>query len=310
MGAGIHAFKAFDGAVERTRSLLWPFNWGVWLRLAVFVLCIGGFGGLTLNLISLPNPEDLANAGIASSSSGHLAYIGIFLAILLIIRVIGAVFHFVLVDGLTVGPVTLFWTFDVRVRKGLRLFLFGVLLGGALLGVGALTLGLYDVSLSLETIPELFAASPPFLIAAFLLWFVMVVTIDLVVPVMITDDCGVLAGWRTVLGLGAADPGNASAYLLTRTLLAVAADLIVTVLIFAATLFIFHITFYIEFFAIPLAFLAAGLIQAPFLAFFRYYGLLVLGSFSPERALLPSRQGSESARGVEDAEALLVPQVR
>ncbi|MDD3621364.1 MAG: hypothetical protein PHQ81_03055 [Methanofollis sp.] len=309
MGAGIHAFEAFKGAVERMRSLLWPFNWGVWLRLVVIVLCMGGFGGLSMNLISMPNPEDLANAGIASPS-GYFAYIGIFLAIMLLIRVIGAVFHFILVDGLTVGPVTLFWTFDIRVRKGLRLFLFEVFLGGALLGVGVLALGLYDVSLSLETIPELFAASSPFLIAAFLLWFVMAVTIDLVVPVMITDDCGVLAGWRTVLGLGAGDLRNTSTYLLTRTPLAIAADLIVTVLILAATFFIFHITFYIEYFAIPLALLTAFLIQVPFLAFFRYYGLLVLGYFSPERALLPSRQGSDSARRAEDAEVLLVPQVR
>jgi hypothetical protein len=44
MGAGIHAFEAFDGAVERTRSLLRPSDSGIWLRLAVTVLCIGGFG--------------------------------------------------------------------------------------------------------------------------------------------------------------------------------------------------------------------------------------------------------------------------
>jgi hypothetical protein len=82
--------------------------------------------------------------------------------------------------------------------------------------------------------------------------------------------------FEVLLGLVAADPRNTSAYLLTRTLLAIAADLI----------------------------------QVPFLAFFRYYGLLVLGFFSPEHDLLSSRQGSDSARGVEDAEVLLVPQVR
>ncbi|QSZ66015.1 hypothetical protein RJ40_00105 [Methanofollis aquaemaris] len=288
MSSSTHAFDAFDGAVERTQSLLRPLDFGIWMRLAVVALCAGGFGGLSLNIISLLALEKLAGTGI-TSSSGYLAILGIFLAVLLVIRCIGAVFQFVLVDGLTVGPVTLFWTFDVRARKGLRLFLFEALIGGALLGLGALFLTSYDFSLSLESIPVLFSASPLLLLSVLLLWFVMIVTIDLVVPVMIADDCGVLAGWRTVLGLGAADLRNTLAYLLTRTVLAVAADLAVIVLILIAMFFIFLIAPGI--FAIPLVLLAAFLIPVPFLGFFRYYGLLVLGYFSPARDLLTPRRG-------------------
>lgn len=34
MAEDTYAFSRLDGAFQRTKSLLWPIKWGVWLRLA------------------------------------------------------------------------------------------------------------------------------------------------------------------------------------------------------------------------------------------------------------------------------------
>ncbi|WP_243669844.1 hypothetical protein [Methanoculleus chikugoensis] len=48
MAEDMYAFSRLDGAFQRTKSLLWPIRWGVWLRLALIALFVGGG-------VSLPN---------------------------------------------------------------------------------------------------------------------------------------------------------------------------------------------------------------------------------------------------------------
>jgi hypothetical protein len=45
MGSTYAALSVLDAAINRTKSLLWPFNLGVWLRLAVISFFVGGSGG-------------------------------------------------------------------------------------------------------------------------------------------------------------------------------------------------------------------------------------------------------------------------
>jgi len=41
MAEETYAFSRLEGAFHRTKSLLWPVRWGVWLRLAVVALFLG-----------------------------------------------------------------------------------------------------------------------------------------------------------------------------------------------------------------------------------------------------------------------------
>jgi len=42
MAEEMYAFSRLEGAFQRTKSLLWPPQWGIWLRLAVIALFVGG----------------------------------------------------------------------------------------------------------------------------------------------------------------------------------------------------------------------------------------------------------------------------
>jgi len=57
MAKEMYAFSRLKDALSRTKSLLWPPEWGVWLRLAVVALFVGGGS-------SLPNVLSIDSMGV------------------------------------------------------------------------------------------------------------------------------------------------------------------------------------------------------------------------------------------------------
>ncbi|NVO66143.1 DUF7544 domain-containing protein [Methanofollis tationis] len=318
MSSAIHAFTAIDGAVSHTKSLLWPFRAGVWLRLAVISLFIGGFGG-GFNFFSFPDGGGHAGSGMpvdlfAPGAGFIFLLIGVILLLALFFGIIGSIFQFVFVDCLTTGEVSLSRTFGMRSGKGLRLFLFQVLF--ALLMVAAMIVVLLTIFLPVQSVgaPNLLALIilvPAALLILVIIGIVLMLTIDFVVPVMIRSDCGVIDGWRHALAFLRPDLVNAAAYVVFKFLLGIVLGLIALVLALIAAAVI----------AVPLvavgvvAGIALGnaavpvyllllligivvavpvllLVQVPFATFLRYYSLGVLGRFSPEYDLLARPEGS------------------
>jgi hypothetical protein len=314
MSSGIHALTAIDGAVSHTKSLLWPFRAGVWLRLAVIALFVGGFGG-GFNFFSFPDGGGHAGSGMpvdlfAPGLGVAFLLIGIIIILALVFGIIGSIFQFVFVDCLASGEVSLSRTFGLRSGKGLRLFLFQVVF--ALLMVAAMIVALLAVFLPVQGMgaPNLLALIvlvPAAVLILVCVGVVLMLTTDFVVPVMIRSDCGVIEGWRHAWAFLRPELVNAAAYVVFKFLLAIVLGLIALAIALVAAAVI----------AVPLvavgvvAGIALGdaavpvyvlllligiivavpvllLVQVPFATFLRYYSLGVLARFSAEYDLLKS----------------------
>ena len=310
MAEEMYAFNRLDGAFQRTKSLLWPINWGIWLRLALIALFVGGG-------VSFPNTSGY-NFGDGDLPPGFaeslpdiapllVAFIIVVLAIALIWWIVGAAMRFVFVDMLRTGEIHIRPFFGERLGKGVRLFLFEAALTLILiLAIMAFILMLVGIGGSGVGGAALILVFIPFvLVAALLFGIVFFLTNDFVVPIMIREDCGVIEGWQRLIGMISANIGQTVVYIVTRFVLGLIAGILQAILVILALVVIA-----IPFILIGIVLLAAVqanyvlllvllipyliiaipvalLIAVPFVTFFRYYGLLVLEGLAPEYRLLP-----------------------
>jgi len=310
MAEDMYAFSRLDGAFQRTKSLLWPIRWDVWLRLALIALFVGGG-------VSFPNTsgytfeEGDLPPGVVESLPDIapliVAFILIVLVIALIWWIIGTVMQFVFVDMLRTGDIHIRPFFGERLGKGVRLFLFQVGLTLILiLAMMALILMLVGIGGSGVGGAAFILVFIPFiLVAALLFGIIFLLTNDFVVPIMIHEDCGVIEGWRRLFGTISNNVMQTLVYIVTRLVLGLIAAIVQAVLVILAMVIIA-----IPFILVGIVLLAAIqanivlllallipylviavpvalLIAVPFVTFFRYYGLLVLEGLAPEYRLLP-----------------------
>ena len=310
MAEDMYAFSRLDGAFQRTKSLLWPIRWDVWLRLALIALFVGGG-------VSFPNTsgytfeEGDLPPGVVESLPDIapliVAFILIVLVIALIWWIIGTVMQFVFVDMLRTGDIHIRPFFGERLGKGVRLFLFQVGLTLILiLAMMALILMLVGIGGSGVGGAAFILVFIPFiLVAALLFGIIFLLTTDFVVPIMIHEDCGVIEGWRRLFGVMSGQFWQIVVYIVTRLILGLIAGIVQAVIVILALLIIA-----IPFVLVGIVLLAAIqanivlllallipyliiavpvalLIAVPFVTFFRYYGLLVLEGLAPEYRLLP-----------------------
>ncbi|MDD3621365.1 MAG: hypothetical protein PHQ81_03060 [Methanofollis sp.] len=317
MSDDFYAFRTIDGAISRTKSLLWPFHAGIWLRLAVIALFVGGAGGFNPFSYNFGGANQIDQtavpAGLELSDPTILLIVGAILLIGLLFFYLGSVFQFVFVDCLSSGEVSLSRTFGLRTGKGLRLFLFQVLLILLLIAAMALLVVLFVLPAAAggrgTLIYGLLVLILVLLLLALLFGVILTLTTDFVVPVMIARDCGVIEGWRKVWGFLVADLKNTLVYLVTRFILGIVVGIILFILVLLVLLIVglplagiallamgltptatpvFFIPLLVIGILIALPLLL--LVQVPFMTFFRYYALLVLGLFSPEDDLLPASE--------------------
>lgn len=210
----LYAVDAIDDAVDATRSLLWPFDAGRWLRLMLVVFFVGGsgasapsqFGGSVStgsgpqsgSLTELPAPETVV------PGTTELLVIGAVLAavavVVLGLMFVGSVMEFVFVESLRREAVSIGRYWRARWRAGLRLFGFRLLLGvvtltlaGAVLAPALLPAISGDASVAVGL---LLLAVPVLIVLAAVSGLVGGLTTNFVVPVMIVEERSLLSAWR------------------------------------------------------------------------------------------------------------------
>lgn len=307
------ALTTIDEAIERTRQLLWPPKKGIWIRIALIALFLGG------GLISPPNLDTISpsSSGVLTLSPDSLSdqmelmltvASGIVVAGLLYVMV-SAIFQFVFVDCLSSGKVSLAGPFRLRWRKGMHLVGFYlVLLLIMFICMVFLTFWFLGPVLSSGNpdILSLLIAVVQMLILLFIIlipvWILAILTADFVVPVMITDDTGIITGWSRVITLFSGRWIEAGIYTGLKIMLIVISGMIIGVaaflisLPFSFGLFSGGIGYEVsgsgssELLSLLagtlLIFLVSLFLLVPVLTFFRYYSLAVLRTLDSRYDLL------------------------
>ncbi len=319
MGSTYAALSVLDAAINRTKSLLWPFNLGVWLRIAVISFFVGSSGG-GFNFPGSYSSSNAPGGGMPGMGDALMSNLGIILLIIAVILIfvlvmwlIGAIFQFVFVDCLRTGEVSLRRYFGPRAGQGFRLFLFELGLGLIIFLLIAIPVVLLIISAggfvsriaSLAVVPFILVLIAAIFLLALLIGLVMLFTIDFVVPIMVRDDCGVIDGWRTCWGIIRTEWKQALVYAVAKFLLGIATGIIMLIAVIIAALAIaipfviigilaaaaggpvpVYIALLVLFFVVMLP--VGLLISVPFVTFLRYYSLEVLAAIAPAYDLLPA----------------------
>jgi len=225
----LYAAERIDDAVALTRSLLFPFDVGLWARLTVVVFVLGfGSGGTFANL-GYNGSSTGSAAGSAGSTVNQTVDIGsvsvaneIIVAVAAIVLVLGmiwlalawlgATLEFVFVEALSSQSLSIRRGLGRHWGRGLRLFAFRIAVFGLTLAlVGGVGLAVFWDPITAVLGGESVAISESRLIAGIgvvLITGVLVglpglvvhwLTTELVVPIMLAEGRGVLGSWRQLL---------------------------------------------------------------------------------------------------------------
>lgn len=344
----LSAIDSVDDAVAATKRFLVPFDRIRWFRLAVIMLFITGAG------LSFPGVPfgDGAGTGSPDGEPGEPApgqpapgeltpelttellvlIVGVVLfgvAVALLWMTVSAVMEFVFVESLGREEVRLRSYFRRHWWRGVRLFAFRLVvwlltaggLAGALLGTGVVFGGWPPGGWGDETaLAVILLAIPVVLLTAVVVGILLGFTTMFVVPVMLTEERGVLSAWRRfgstlraswkeylaylfvnfALGIFV---GIASGFLLLGVALVV---VIPTLLVAIPTWYVVGLnaiggTILLVLFLVAalLFFVAALLVRVPFQTFLRYYALLVLGDTNDDFDVIPTTRAAVRADGGE-----------
>jgi len=327
----IHALEDLDDALDATRAFLFPFDRSRWVRLAVVVLFLGTTGA-NLNAFQFNLPAGQvgppANGFPAPVLPGNVlaivaALVVLAVAVGLLFLLVGSVMEFVFVESLRNEEVRIRRYWGVRWRQGLRLFGFRLAVGLLVLGSLAVLAALFLAPLVVGG-PDAPVGGLAGVVLLLLLPVVLVVgvvvglvdgfTTVFVVPVMVLEDCGVLAGWRRLWTTIPSNPWQYLAYAVAGFVLSIVGGLLAGIAVAVGVLVLL----------IPFGLLAAvgvllleavpplgvgllvvlgvlllaavlalaALAQVPVVTYLRYYALLVLGDVDPELDLIPERRAA------------------
>jgi hypothetical protein len=328
----LYAFDAVEDAIAATRSFLFPFDLGRWLKLAFIMFFIGGGGGGSTPTQfgntgsgSVPDPTGGGGGGMPTLPSigpTEWAIIGAVVATIILIvlafALVGAVFEFAFVESLRQDRVAIreFWG-EYR-NRGIRLFAFrlvtglvvlAVVLGGLGLALWPLLVGSGEFSVAL-----LLLLIPVIIVLALLNGLLQGFTTQFVVPVMLLENRGVIAGWKRFWPTLTGEWKEYLGYVVMRFVLQIALGILLGIVLLIAGIVV----------AIPLGILGvagfalvqsqpvlgwgivaiAGLLfglsvlllslfgAVPVQTFLRYYALLVLGETNEAFDAIPSQRAA------------------
>jgi hypothetical protein len=313
-------------------SILIPFDAGIWLRLALIALFAGGAAGGVQFSTGMLSPEDWGDGAylstlIPQNTEALLSLLllagGILLCTGLIYLLLNGIFQFIFVTALESDNIRIRAYMRESTGPGLRYFASLFLLSAVFLGICLLLAYLIFAPLA-GTTPQnpafagsvlTFALAMIILLIPYLI--ILMLTTDFVVPIMQTDRCGILAGWRQCLHLFGMEKTEAFLYTGMKLVLSLCVSLILSVVLVIVgtgagillmgilitlggpqnlSLAILAILF-AAFFAVVTF---CGLIASvPFVTFLRTYSLYVVGDFDPNYALLqePSSPDVPEERG-------------
>ena len=320
----LQAARNVGDAFTATREFLTPIELVRWLKLAVVAFFIGGGMSLpTTQFNASGGSEPLPLEGIpfalpAEPATIIAAVAAIAVGFGLLFAVIGGIMEFVFIESLRSGSVSIRRYWSERWRQGLRLFGFriAIVLPVAAIGLGWLALFFFPLTIG---IADPILPSGVFLLGAPVLFLVGLIyalvasfTTVFVVPIMIKNDCGVVAGWRSLSNSIKAAPKQYLAYAVIAFLLTIAAGLLASVVVGIGAIVVLiplGIVALVAYFTVSVAstvgvallvilavlFLAAmfvlwALVQVPVVVYLRYYALLVLGDIEPSFDLIADRR--------------------
>ncbi len=246
----IYAFDDIDDALDATRSFLWPFDFGTWLKLAFVVFFLGGTGSVnpfqfTSNVPSTGGPSDpgtptgpgqpglseVVNALSPTEWAIVGAVVGAVLLIGLGFAFVSAVMEFVFVESIRRERVSIRAYWSERWRQGGRLF-------GFRLVVGLLSLAIVGGAI-LAAVWPLLSGDGGFSIAVLLLAILAAIAVSVVsailngfttqfvVPVMIAEDRTVIDAWRRFWPTVTGQWKQYLAYAVMRIVLTIAVGIVV-----------------------------------------------------------------------------------
>ena len=316
----MYAVNDLSDAIDVTRDFLTPIHATTWIKLAVVVLFVTGFG---FGIPTIPTGDfsfeedpfadeaideeipvdDLIVLAIVLVAAGFVLW--------LFFTFVGAIMEFVLIAALRTGEVTIRRAGRANFRRAMSLFVFNVLL--ALTVLGTIAAIAYATVYPIDSVEELsVSAVGTVAIAAVAIGLVygvvMRLTTDFVVPVMLLEECGIRAGWSRFFRALKSSPAEYVVYLVLATIIQWVASIAIGIL--AAITFIVllipaAIVFVIALFLGPLAIpllvvLIVGLVLAmvlvyslynmPVVVYIRYYALLLLGDTDGDLDLIPGQR--------------------
>jgi hypothetical protein len=307
----LHAFDDIDDAVDATKSLLLPFDLRRWFRFAIVTLLAGGATvaspfGTGGNAVS---PSEPGMGGTVPERVLLLVAAVVLVALLigLILGLLGSVMQFVLFDALRTKSLEVRAGTRRYLGKGVRLFGFRLALALVVVLPIAGLFALAFLSQSAAVFLLLLALFFVFVPLAIVLGLVNGFTTMFVVPIMLTEDRGVLAAWRRLWPALRSNLKEFGAYALMGFVLNLAVGFIAGI-VAAIAAFLLLIPFGLVvgipafllagpgglglaggaviavgalFYGLTLL-LVVGYVQVPLQAFVRYYAALVLGDVEPE----------------------------
>jgi hypothetical protein len=310
-----YALKTIEEALDRTTALLWPPRTGIWLRIAVITLFLGGaminpFRSGDMEISGIQNSLSVSEAISENMTLFVLVSAGLLVAGLIYV-IISAIFQFILVDCLSSGTISLTRTFRLRWKKGLHLFFFYIIL------LFLILITIFMVILVIM-VPAFLTGQPGLVTILFLLirtllllflilipvWTIAILTADFVVPVMIVDDCGIISGWRRIIVLFHGRWAEAGIYTILKISLIFFTGLLLGLIIFLISIPLGFIGAVLTIgtgltpvitptgailigFGSGAMILISLLVLAPITTFFRYYSLAMLLNLDPRYSLLP-----------------------
>jgi len=316
----LHAIDDVSDALPVTTDFLRGLSKRDWLLLAVVALLTGGASNTT------SGGSNVGNLGGGSGTPatgmpdvGHVVatlpgwvwgVVALVVLLGLVLAVLGAILQFTFVEALCTGDVEIRRTVAAHWGKGVRLFLFNLVLGVVVLATFAvailpLVLGLAAGALFLLLIPVA-------VLLALLVALVLGFTRAFVVPVMLAEDAGVLAAWRRFASVLAGDPLEYLVFAVVNFVLLIVLGIalgIAAAVVGIAVVIPVGIVFGLPFalagasgalawtwlgigivLGVLLFLLGIGLVSVPVQSYLRYYALLLLGDTDPELDLIPDRR--------------------
>ncbi|AEH37284.1 DUF7544 domain-containing protein [Halopiger xanaduensis] len=309
------AVDNLSDAIDATRTLLLPVRPVLWLKLAVVVFFVGGFGVNNPGLTASNNPEMAPQNPSTEPITGELPddilviaaiVIGAILLLGLLFALIGAIMEFVFIESLRSRAVHVRRYARTNLGRGLRLFGFRVAVGIvvlAILGIptALLLAGVSTLESALVSLAPVFLLAVPLLLVTAL---VMRLTSEFVVPIMLLEERGVLGAWGRFWPTLRSNLAEYAVYLVLVWILGLVVNIGVgVVLVFGA------IVVAIPFLVIGFVLVSIGeigvwiaggvailgaltlllffaLVQMPVRTYFQYYALLLLGDTNADLDLV------------------------
>lgn len=326
----LYALENIDDALAATRSFLWPIDRSRWAKLALLMVFIGGpatntnFLEFNVPFEGAPDPTTIPTTVPTPSPRFWILFatvIAIAVLIGVVFLVIQAIMDFVLLEALRTETVRVREYWRSRWRQGVQLFVFRVALGLLLFGSIALFAAAFvlpTAGLSLigpaASLPlaALIVVIPFLVVIAGIVGLVDGFTTVFVVPIMIHEECSIIAGWRRLLRSITGQPWQYLAYALLGFLLSIAGGILIGIAVALAVL-VLMIPFgllgllgYVLFTAVPpigigvlvlvgIAFaltmlVAVAVARVPVVTYLRYYALFVLGDIEPDLDVIPDQR--------------------